>query len=425
MGQPGENLGPMSGKADGDFVRRQNRSLVLEGLRCNGPQARSEIGRRTGLSPATISSITADLLDEGVLKAGEDAALAATEPRAGPGRPLTRLALNGTVATVLGIEISVDRVRFVLCGYDGHGIADVTLAIATRTASAANFGRQLARDAKSIIARSLGPGATVARIGVSVQGIADVKRGRIAWSPAFAARDIDVCGPLRLAFRAPVTIANDMNLVARTMRGRRPEALSAAVVFTGYGVGMGLILGGGVYDGPTGAAAELGHTNHVPDGPKCRCGCNGCVEAYAADYGILRAAENGDPAAEPTYEAIDAATMAAMADRARLGDRRVAAAYASAGLALGYGLARSIALLDLERITLMGSGVRAYDLLQPGLEEGLRRGLPAGLRKSIPIEIEPGERDPMTYGLMQAILGDVDALMARRGSLARSEAMGV
>ena len=30
--------------------------------------------------------------------------------------------------------------------------------------------------------------------------------------------------------------------------------------------------------------------NHLPDGARCRCGMKGCIEAYAADYGVLRTA---------------------------------------------------------------------------------------------------------------------------------------
>ena len=53
---------------------------------------------------------------------------------------------------------------------------------------------------------------------------------------------------------------------------------------------MGLIINGDVYHGATGAASEFGHMNHIPHGPLCRCGKQGCIEAYAADYGIWRAA---------------------------------------------------------------------------------------------------------------------------------------
>ena len=117
------------------------------------------------------------------------------------------------------------------------------------------------------------------------------------WSPAFRARNIPVVAPVQSALGISCTIANDANMMAEGLDPQRQTG-TAAVVFMGYGVGMGLIINGSVYHGPTGAAAEFGHMNHLPHGALCRCGRRGCVEAYAADYGILRNA-SGEPDSRP------------------------------------------------------------------------------------------------------------------------------
>ena len=72
-----------------------------------------------------------------------------------------------------------------------------------------------------------------------------------------------------LVFSASMAIV--VFLIWRLTRELTPEARAtligtAAVVFMGYGVGMGLIINGQVYHGPTGAAAEFGHMNHLPGG---------------------------------------------------------------------------------------------------------------------------------------------------------------
>ena len=56
----------MREKADSELVRRQNRRIVLETLRGQGPQARIGLGRSTGLSPASITSISSQLIDDGI-----------------------------------------------------------------------------------------------------------------------------------------------------------------------------------------------------------------------------------------------------------------------------------------------------------------------------------------------------------------------
>ena len=58
----------MREKADSDLVRRQNRLLLLEALRQHGAMARVEMGRHTGLSPASITSISSQLIADGILE---------------------------------------------------------------------------------------------------------------------------------------------------------------------------------------------------------------------------------------------------------------------------------------------------------------------------------------------------------------------
>ena len=82
----------MRGKADSDLVRRQNRRVVLEALRFNGPSPRVELGRLTGLSPATITTITMQLIQDGAVIELDD--ITSTHEAAKRGRPTVLLGLK-------------------------------------------------------------------------------------------------------------------------------------------------------------------------------------------------------------------------------------------------------------------------------------------------------------------------------------------
>ena len=129
--------------------------------------------------------------------------------------------------------------------------------------------------------------------GIAVQGAAEAGAGHIMWSPAFKAQDIPLSEPLQRLTGISFQLANDANMIAEGLMAREHYEYkgTAAVMFMGYGVGMGLVIDGKTYHGATGAAAEFGHMNHIPHGALCRCGRAGCLEAYASDYGILRHAE--------------------------------------------------------------------------------------------------------------------------------------
>ena len=70
-----------------DLMRAINRSIILNVIKTDGPIARAEIARRIRLSPATVTGITAELLEEGLVYEKE------TGDSSGGRRPIL-LALN-------------------------------------------------------------------------------------------------------------------------------------------------------------------------------------------------------------------------------------------------------------------------------------------------------------------------------------------
>lgn len=408
-------------KADSDQVRRQNRGLVLECLRSAGPMARVELGRHTALSPASITSITSDLIAEGLVREAD----AEDRLKSGPGRPQVRLALNSNAAQVLALRISINRLEITLARYDGSPAASQIIDLPSRGVAAEDYCRRLTELVRSFLsANGLKPG-DVLRAGAAVQGIADARHGTITWSPAFTSRNVPIGAALEQAVGAPVSIANDSNLMARVLARSTEAGQTALVIFTGYGVGAGIIIDGKVYDGPTGAAAEIGHMNHVPNGRRCRCGRNGCIEAYAADYAILRSYRNESGDNGMAHETVDPAIMSELQAKASAGDVRAHDAFREAGQALGYGIGRAVALLDARKIVIAGPGALAFDQLKPGIDEGFELSLPSALAEGVTIEVASEEHDMIAEGLLSQIFQDADRELLQRQPRDVSEARSV
>ncbi len=74
-----------------DLIRAINRSAVLNMIKMHGPIARNEVAHRTGLSAATVTGITAELITEGLVfekapgdsRGGRRPILLALNPRGG------------------------------------------------------------------------------------------------------------------------------------------------------------------------------------------------------------------------------------------------------------------------------------------------------------------------------------------------------
>ena len=407
----------MREKADSDLVRRQNRLLLIEALRQQGPLARIEMGRHTGLSPASITSIASQLIADGILQEVEEQHIHEGPQRRG--RPLTQIDINPKSAHVVAVKISIDGMELALADGRGTILARRTSRTATYDADPKAFGQLIASEITALLAKARIQPRRVARAGIAVQGVADSQTGTVVWSPAFRTRNISVAAAVQDRLGIPCTVANDANMIAEglvtTDRGR--YAGTAAVVFMGYGVGMGLIINGQVYHGPTGAAAEFGHMNHLPHGPLCRCGRRGCVEAYAADYSLLRWASGQAETQPPSFTAIPQDDMLALEDAARRGDPRTIEAYAKAGEALGFGLARVISILSPSRIVLTGPGTRAMELIEPHMRRAIEDGVVDELRRNVEIEVVPIHTDMIIKGTIDRALRQVDREIFALGPL--------
>ena len=409
-------------KADSEQIRRQNRGLVLATLRREGKLARVELGRATGLSPATITSISGDLIEEQIIRIAEDDIQQIA--KSGPGRPLVRLELNPHAAVVLAIKVAIDEIDFAIADFSGNVLDRTVVRIPTFEAEGARFGQRIAEEAASYMSRAGVERKRLRHIGVAVQGFADMNQGTIVWSPAFKARNIPVAAPLVEKFGMSCSVANDANMIAQfLLSGELARfAGTAAIIYVGPGIGMGLIIGGSIYGGSSGSAAEFGHMNHMPHGPLCRCGQQGCIEAYAANYGIHRAA-TGDDSAEAPHTAVPDSAMLRIEDEARAGHAAALKAFREAGLALGFGIARVVALLSPEKVVFAGPGTRAFPLMESAIYEGLADGLVADLRLGLEIEVTAWNQDMIVDGIVSGALRHLDReVFSRPGSAQLMEA---
>jgi predicted NBD/HSP70 family sugar kinase len=161
-------------------------------------------------------------------------------------------------------------------------------------------------------------------------------------------------------------VENDVNAlaVAEQWFGAGRDIPSFAVVTVGPGVGCGLVLDGELLHGATGLAGELGHVVVRPEGDRCLCGNQGCLETVASEDAILRAARRAGCAVD---------TLDQAAALARDGDEACRCAFAEAGEALGQGISILLNLVNPARVILSGEGVIASDLLLDNLRQSLQR----------------------------------------------------
>lgn len=134
--------------------------------------------------------------------------------------------------------------------------------------------------------------APVAGIGVGCPGTVDDAAGMVLYSNNLGWQNFAMGPYLAAKTGLLVHLANDANAAAlgEALAGCAKGAQSAVILTLGTGVGGGVVLGGKLLTGYTGAAAEPGHMVIVDGGQACTCGRRGCLEAYASATALVRMA---------------------------------------------------------------------------------------------------------------------------------------
>ncbi|PVB62242.1 ROK family protein [Labrenzia sp. 011] len=397
----------MKRKADRDQIRRQNRSIVLQALRRNGPTARIDLGQTTRLSPATVTAITSDLLDQGLILSLESEEPKTPQAR---GRPRTLLKLNPDAVFTLCVRLSVNNIDLSLVDFAGNVTRETRVHFDSASADADSFPETLVEVIGQFLQGAGVEPSHVREIGVAAQGVVETGTGLVAWSPAFAGRKIPIVKPLQSAFGADCYISNDTNMITEALHWSDPNRYSGtfAVIMLDYGVGMGLYLNNQLFSGASGTAAEFGHANHIPGGALCRCGKRGCLEAYLSDYALVRAAMHLPEDTDPGTINAGMAGLGRLIERAASGDDDARQAFHAAGRVLGYGIARVIAMIDPKRLVLTGAAMRAFDFMEKGMREGLEEALVADLRNNFTLDVMPWNEDFIRSGLIAQSMERLD-----------------
>jgi predicted NBD/HSP70 family sugar kinase len=391
--------------ADADFVRRQNRGLVLSTLRRQGPLSRSQLAVATGLSNASLTTIGGELIAQEILVEGAQVATAGAR-----GRPAVEVTFHRNAGHAVIVELDVNRVRCSLVNYAGTLVDRVEEPVVPEVLAATGPAEFLGGHIEDIRTRNPECAESLKSISVSVQGILDGEADGLKWSPIRHAAGRSIVGPLRTRFTVPVTLQKRGGLLAEGARLLYPEFsdLPLAAVFIGSTVAMGLSIPG---RGGDSGATEFGHMNHLPGGALCRCGQKGCIEAYAADYGILRAAY-GVPDQVPPAASVPAAAYHELINLGRSGRRNVIHAFNLAGRAIGYGLSRLMTIAAPAHVVITGPGANAFELMRSEIDVALKESLLARINGAPSITVQHDEREPIFQGLLRGALDALDQSFA-------------
>jgi len=292
---------------------------------------------------------------------------------------------------VVGVDLGGTKILTVLADSKGQVLAKVN--VPTEVSRGQDYIIAKIIESIQAVQRDTGaaPGAVQA-IGMGVAGLTDPDHGFVHFAPNLGWRDVPLGQIMHERLNIPIYLDNDANLAAlgEHVYGAGRGADDMVYITVSTGVGGGLIFGGRVYHGAGGGAGEIGHITVMEDGPACRCGNTGCLEALASGTAIsLRAAAlvaEGRGRGILAAAAGDKSKISArvVAKAALNGDGEAQAVMQEAGRYLGIALSGLVNLLSPSLIVLGGGVMQSKSgelLWEAILEQVICRSMGSSLKK--------------------------------------------
>ena len=340
--------------------QRSLRHQVFEAVRAAGLIPRVDLARQLNVSPASVTSTVAELIDAGFV---QEVITPRAEGDPARGRPPVALGVRAPARYVAGIKLSDQIHSAVILDFAGQHVAEASQPRDESLHSLDGLLDQADSVLTAAIAASDLSRDDIASVGLGIPGVVDNEAGQALWSPLMMEREVDLQGAFSARIGCPVQVDNDANLVtlAELWFGAGRGLSDFAVVTIEHGLGMGLVLNHKLYRGAKGLGMEIGHTKVQLDGALCRCGQRGCLEAYVADYALIREARTALNLGNRGVTSPQA-LLESLYDHAKAGNHAARAIFHRAGRYLALGLANITNLFDPNLILLSGERMQ-YDYL--------------------------------------------------------------
>lgn len=394
------------------IVKAHNLQAILLSLLQHSRVSRVELAEKTCLSTTTITNLTAELLEQGIIVEEGDKT---TEERRKVGRPRTLLQIIPDARYAVGVHIGIGILRVAVTNLHAEVVHNNDMPI-DRATPAEVVLQSIGDLIETTIRQS---GVDVARIigvGVGASGLVDHTTGVNVLAPRLNWHNVDIRAPLQNRIGLPVYVENNVRAMALAEAffgaGRGIDVL--AFVYGRIGVGAGFIVNGRLFRGSGAGAGEIGHTIVIPKGgDECVCGNRGCLETLVSETVLIQQAEtlaSINPhsiladylGGESTVRPIDRVFNAA-----RDGDRLARKMIEESAFYLGIALANLVNVLNPQLILLGGIFAEAYDLFQPVAEDTMCKNAVAGLGDNVQLK-------PASFGWQTGVLGGASLVLTTR-----------
>ena len=260
-------------------IKDRNSTLLFNMVRKMAPISRADLSRHSGLSPATVTVLTDELIQTQWL-----CELPVQVSSSHRGRRPIQLEVNASRGFVVTVDIWSGEY---ICTLYDICLNRIDSALTQKPAASAKDIHQ------SIVDLACGHGVIAERLlGVHVlfPGLFDSETGQLGFSTVISEENMvqrDLIRCLKeLLPQVHIMISNNSTAMAYSVfAAHAPQvSLPLLAIAVNEGLGAGIVRNG---DSDSCQQLEAGHIIISQDGPLCKCGNYGCLETYCSTTNLL------------------------------------------------------------------------------------------------------------------------------------------
>lgn len=360
-------------KQDQAALRAYNKTSIMRILLTRESIYRAEISRITGLSIPTVMKITDEFAQSGLIaEVGKGISSG--------GKPPRMLQLIPNARFFVGVDARGPEYRCAIMNLRGELLIRHRIDASALQQSRPDSGETMLRLLIDLIGQTIersGVDRTrIVGVGIGVPYPIDGKAGQIISLRDLNLVDINIIEPVKAAFGLPVILENTAKTIALAEKwfGEAVNEENFSVISIGHGIGSAIFICNEIYNGTNCMSGEIGHMSIDPNGPLCRCGNCGCLEAMASvtalhDYVRKRLKEDAKSALSrlPQFSTADICVAA------KTGDPLAVEALDRMMDYLSVGITNLVNLMDINLVLLTGGIIELYPELCTQISEKVSR----------------------------------------------------
>ncbi|CDG22065.1 N-acetylglucosamine repressor [Xenorhabdus poinarii G6] len=363
-----------------DLVKQLNSAVVYRLIDQYGPISRIQIAEESQLAPASVTKITRQLLERGLIKEVEHQASTG-------GRRAISIMTETRHFHTIGIRLGRHDATVALFDMNGKTLVEAQYPVPENTQQAVE--RRIIHAIESFIDNNQRRIRELIAISIILPGLVDPDQGIIRYMPHIEVNNWPLVKQIKTHFNTVCFIGHDIRslALAENYFGATRDCEDSILVRIHRGTGAGVIINNNILLNKRGNLGEIGHIQLDPLGERCHCGNFGCLETIASNSAIEARVQHQLRQGYPSQLTLNNSNIHAICLAAKAGDPLATEVIKQVGHYLGKAISIAVNLFNPQKVVIAGEITEAEQVLLPTIKNSMNTQVLKAFREDLPVVV--------------------------------------